>query len=74
MRLPSNSSLANAIRFWSVGKLSRAGAGALYDFWPDESYKLLIIINYFALQQAMAQSQFMTRGEALAHETIGVEH
>jgi hypothetical protein len=33
----------------------------------------LIIINYFALQQAVAQWQFVTRDEALAHETSGVD-
>jgi hypothetical protein len=57
-----------------VGKLSRAGAGALYDFRPKKSYKVLIIINYFALQQTLAQWQFVARGEALAHETSGEEH
>jgi hypothetical protein len=34
----------------------------------------LIIINYFALQQTLAQGQFVARGEALAHETSGEEH
>jgi hypothetical protein len=57
-----------------VGKISRAGASALYDFWLKKYYKILIIINYFALQQTMAQWQFVARGEALAHETSGEEH
>jgi hypothetical protein len=46
----------------------------LYDFRPKKLYKLLIIINYFALQQTMAQWQIVARGEALAHETSGEEH
>jgi hypothetical protein len=50
------------------------GASALYDFRPKKSYKVLIIINYFALQQTLAQWQFVACGEALAHETSGEEH
>jgi hypothetical protein len=46
----------------------------LYDFWADYPGKVLIIINFFALQQMVVKWQFMTRGEALAHETSGVEH
>jgi hypothetical protein len=34
----------------------------------------LIVINYFALQQTVAEWQFMTPDEALAHETGEVEH
>ena len=49
-----------------------AGDG-LYDFRPEKFDKVLIIINYFALQQAVALWQFVTRDEALAHETSGVE-
>jgi hypothetical protein len=51
-----------------------AATGSLYDFWPDYPDKVLIIINYFAVQHARAESQFVTRDEALAHETGGVEH
>jgi hypothetical protein len=40
----------------------------------QKSYKVLIIINYFALQQTLALWQFVARGEALAHETSGEEH
>jgi hypothetical protein len=36
--------------------------------------KILIIINYFAVQRNAVQRLFMTRGEALAQETGGVEH
>src|SRR5471030_136406 len=43
---------ASACRRW--GKISRAGARALYDFWLKKYYKVLIVINYFALQQTMA--------------------
>src|SRR5450759_4106161 len=63
---------ASACRRW--GKISRAGASALYDFWPKKSYKVLIIINYFALQQTLAQWQFVARGERLASVPIGVKH
>src|SRR5450759_4230007 len=63
---------ASACRRW--GKISRAGAGALYDFWPKKSYKVLIIINYFALQQTLAQWQFVARGERLASVPLGVKH
>jgi hypothetical protein len=47
---------------------------SLYDFWADYPGKVLIFINFFALQQVVAEWQFMTCGEALAHETGGVEH
>jgi hypothetical protein len=34
----------------------------------------LIIINYFASQQTLAQWQFVARGERLASVPIGVKH
>jgi hypothetical protein len=30
-----------------------AAAGSLYNFWPDYPSKVLIVINYFALQYIM---------------------
>jgi hypothetical protein len=51
-----------------------AATSSLYDFWPDYPGKVLIIINYFALQQTMAKWQFVAHDETLAHETSGVEH
>jgi len=50
------------------------GGGGLYDFRPDRSYNILIIINYFALQRNVVQRRFTSRGEGLALETCGVEH
>jgi hypothetical protein len=55
--------------------LHNTGAsGGLFDFRAEYPGKALIIISYFALQQAMAKWQFIAHDETLAHETGGVEH
>ena len=50
-----------------------AGAG-LYDFRPDKSSKVLIIINYFAVQRNVRRRRIVTAGEALAPRARGEEH
>ena len=48
--------------------------GGLYNFRPEILSKLLIIINFRALQPNGARRQFATRGEALAPGPRGEEH
>jgi hypothetical protein len=57
-----------------VAKLSRAGGGALYDFWPDTAINILNWLMFFALQRNAVRGQFMMHSEGLAEETSGVEH